>query len=152
MEGEFLRGVVHGKATYYLDNGTRCSVEKRTTKLKLISWLQVHWALQKRRAPWKGSRHRGRWQTGESAYMQIFWTIEHIIEHLFMFMIEGVGGVLLPRPAREAGSWTWTSRYNGEEGNNSFRNKTRWKLTCAVKLFLFQNELRLRRMSLQFSD
>ena len=36
MEGEFLRGVVHGKATYYLDNGTRCSVEKRTKKLNLF--------------------------------------------------------------------------------------------------------------------
>ena len=23
MEGEFRRGVVHGRATYYLDNGTR---------------------------------------------------------------------------------------------------------------------------------
>ena len=36
MEGEFLRGVVHGKATYYLDNGTRCSVKIRTKKLNLF--------------------------------------------------------------------------------------------------------------------
>ena len=24
MEGEFKRGMVHGRATYYLGNGTRC--------------------------------------------------------------------------------------------------------------------------------
>ena len=45
---------------------------KKNPEIKPISSLQVHWALQKRCAPWKGSRHRGRWQAGESAYMQIF--------------------------------------------------------------------------------
>ena len=45
---------------------------KKNQEIEPISFLQVHWALQKRCAPWKGSRHRGRWQTGESAYAD-FW-------------------------------------------------------------------------------
>ena len=45
---------------------------KKNQEIEPISSLQVHWALQKRRAPWKGSRPRARWQTGESAYMKIF--------------------------------------------------------------------------------
>ena len=46
---------------------------KKNPEIEPISSLQVHWALQERCAPWKGSRHRGRWQTGESACtMQTF--------------------------------------------------------------------------------
>ena len=153
MEGEFLRGVVHGKATYYLDNGTRCSSVKKEPRNWNLFLDSRFIGLFRKGVPHGRALVIGEDGKQVKVHMQIFGTIEHIIEHLLStFMIEGVGRVLLSRPAWEAGSWTWTSRYNGEEGNNSFRKKTRWKLTCAVKLFLFQNELRLRRMSLQFSD
>ena len=38
MEGEFRRGVVHGRATYYLDNGTRYYKEPFKHEMKLSSF------------------------------------------------------------------------------------------------------------------
>ena len=71
-KGSFYEGWSMGRqlTTLTMAQGARL---KKNQEIEPISFLQVHWALQKRCAPWKGSRHRGGWQTGESACtMQTF--------------------------------------------------------------------------------
>ena len=64
MEGEFRRGVVHGRATYYLDNGTR--YYKKDFKQEMMKKkFQVHGSVSKRSPTWAGRRYRGRRQSGD---------------------------------------------------------------------------------------